>query len=395
MPFYHAPLIFTGTEPAVLEDHIITTKNDGEILSVLPASSHQELTEITKVEGPILPGFINAHCHLELSHMKGMIPTGTGLIEFIKQVVTRRGASLDFIHQQIQRAEEEMLAAGIVAVGDISNLTDSFFQKKLGNLRYYTFVEAFDLMQEEQTATEYTRVQSVYQSLPGTDTNRKSIVPHAPYSVSNRLFRQIMENHLPGSSQSIHHQETRAEDEFVAYKKGALLEFFKGLGIDFKNFHPDGKPASARIIQNMDPDQKTLLVHNTMSKPDDLKKLEGWSPHLYWVTCPNANLYIENRLPPYNQWLEQELKICIGTDSYASNWQLNILEEMITIQKYQSYVSTLDLIRWATRNGAEALGWGQLLGTIEIGKKPGLVTIEGFDLEKRRFVPGQKARRLI
>jgi len=116
-----------------------------------------------------------------------------------------------------------------------------------------------------------------------------------------------------------------------------------------------------------------------MSTKTDIKFAHQWNPNTYWATCPNANLYIENRLPNYQHFLDTDAKVTIGTDSLTSNWQLSILEELKTIHQFQSYVPLETLFKWATLNGAEALGYEKELGSITIGKKPGLVLL---DIEK-------------
>ena len=129
----------------------------------------------------------------------------------------------------------------------------------------------------------------------------------------------------------------------------------------------------------MDPLCKTLFVHNTLTTSEDIKAADAWSSNVYWATCPNANLYIENRLPNYQAFLDTQARMTIGTDSLTSNWQLSIFEEMKTIARFKSYVSFQTLLKWATINGAAALGYEQTLGSLEIGKTPGLVLLEGVD----------------
>ena len=97
---------------------------------------------------------------------------------------------------------------------------------------------------------------------------------------------------------------------------------------------------------------------------------------MFWATCPNANLYIENKLPNYQHFLETQATVCVGTDSLTSNWQLSILDEIKTILKLQSYLTFDTVLEWATINGAKALGFDHELGSIEIGKTPGLVLLE-------------------
>jgi cytosine/adenosine deaminase-related metal-dependent hydrolase len=112
---------------------------------------------------------------------------------------------------------------------------------------------------------------------------------------------------------------------------------------------------------------------------------QAWNNQVFWASCPNANLYIENSLPDYSVFLDTNAKVTLGTDSLTSNWQLSIWEEIKTIQKYASYAPLETIIRWATINGAQALGYEDRLGSIEVGKTPGLVHV-GSNGELRRLI---------
>jgi cytosine/adenosine deaminase-related metal-dependent hydrolase len=395
MPVYSADLIYTLTHPEPLSGYGIETDDTGKIISIEPLEHYQDNHfEIQYVNGIIVPGF--THCHLELSHMKGLIPTGTGLIEFIKNIVTRRGETpIEAILSEIAKGEDEMIREGIVAVGDISNQTDTFYQKSMGRLYYHTFVEAFDLLQNGRMEIEIQKSQAVLDQLTVGPGHKKSLVPHAPYSVSRSMFKSLNDKNNKSTSVSIHHQETLAENQFMFNKTGALMEFYQSLNLNLNDFNPIGAMSSRQIIDLMDPGRRTLLVHNTMSTPYDINAIQAWNPNTYWVTCPNANLYIENRMPFYKYFMDQEVAVCIGTDSLASNWGLSVLEEMKTIQRLQSYVPWELLVRWATLNGARALGFEQELGSLEIGKSPGLVNIFPFDQVKQQLVSDSQATRLI
>ena len=114
-------------------------------------------------------------------------------------------------------------------------------------------------------------------------------------------------------------------------------------------------------------------MHNTQTRAEDIRAAQAWgAERVFWASCPNANLYIENRLPDYRAFFETDARLTLGTDSLSSNWQLSILEEMKTIARYQSCIGWETLLRWATLNGAEALGMSERLGSIEAGKRPGI-----------------------
>lgn len=323
-------------------------------------------------EGVLVPGLINTHCHLELSHMKGKVNTGTGLVPFITAVVSTRAASEDQIQAAIRAGDERMIQEGIVAVGDISNKIDTAHQKAKSPIKYYTFVEMFDFLNDEMADATLEQYRPVFEAHNETAGNRKSFVPHAPYTVSKALFNHINQLNSDDATVSIHNQETPSEEALFQSKTGAMVEFYKGFNLPLEQFEATNKSSIHFAIQHLDPNRRTLFVHNTLTQPDDIEAAHRWNEKVYWATCPNANLYIENRLPNYQFFLDKDAKMTIGTDSLTSNWQLSILEEMKTITKYQSYIPFETLIKWATLNGAEALGFEKDLGSFEVGKSPGV-----------------------
>ena len=355
----------------VINNGVVTIDNQGVITGISSLKGKIPKNVVFFKGGHIVPGFINTHCHLELSHMKGLVDTGTGLISFISKVVTMRDFPKGKIKAAITRAEKEMIRNGIVAVGDISNQVDTLAQKAKGNLRYYTFVELFDLLQGnvDEIMAQY---QPVFEAIKLPKGHRRSYVPHAPYSVSDPLFSKIKTLNPQNATISIHNQELVAEDDFFLRKKGAFIDFYKGFGLSIKNFKKTGQKSIYKAMEYLNPKSRTLFVHNTLTQKEEIRAAQKWSKNVYWATCPNANLYIENSLPNYQAFIDEKAKMTIGTDSLTSNWKLSILEEMKTIAKYNSYISLETLLSWATINGARALGMQKELGSIEVGKAPGL-----------------------
>ncbi len=364
-----------SSEP--LENAVVITDDAGKILAIEPHKNH-DLASVETHRGILVPGFVNTHCHLELSHMKGKVDTGTGLIPFITGVVTQRNASAEIIAEAIEKAEQEMLDGGIVALGDISNAPDTFATKAKGRLRYYTFLELFDFLQEAAAEKTFADGLAVYDQLALAPGSTRSMVPHAPYSVSKSLFEKIkVFNPKSNITVSIHNQETPPEEALFLEKKGGFLAFYNKFGISLDQFEAIGKSSIYYALANMNPANRTIFVHNTLTSRADIEAAQVWGPHTFWATCPNANLYIENRLPDYSAFLDTQARVTIGTDSLTSNWQLSILEEMKTIARYQSYVPFSMLLRWATLNGAQALGFDDTVGSLEVGKTPGIVLIQG------------------
>lgn len=369
-----ADYIFDASSKKFLSNHVLIVKK-GRIEALIE-QNQVETGDVKYYPGILSPGFINTHCHLELSHMKGIIPSGTGLLSFLKKVVALREFPMEEIKDAIARNDQAMYESGIVAVGDISNTSNSFETKNSSRIKYYTFIEMFDFINAGMTSSAIEQYSTVYKEHSDFNKNKKSYVPHAPYTVSEGLFKFIRENNVDDRTVSIHNQEVADENELFQNATGGFITFFEGFGLPLSGFQPLNKTAIHYAIANMNPANRNLLVHNTMTTDEDIKAAHTWSENVFWATCANANLYIENSLPNYEAFIENSACMTIGTDSLSSNWKLSVWEEIKTIKKYNNHVSLEELLSWATINGAQALGFDDELGSFEPGKNPGIVHID-------------------
>lgn len=371
--------LFTG-EKLLNSENVLIANLRGEIINIMDTKDAGE--EIETYKGILSPGFINAHCHLELSHLKNVIPEKTGLIDFVFKVVSERYFAEEEILNAIEKGEEEMLKNGIVAVGDICNYSTTVSQKIKRNISYYNFIEISGWLPEIAEA----RFEKRKIAFDEFDKNNLigAIVPHAPYSMSERLWKKITPL-FKGKTVTIHNQETADEDLFFKEGKGEFVRMFEKMNIDNSFFKPKKTGSVESYFKNFSLAKSVILVHNTFTKQSDLDfihqhKNEG--QFISFCLCPNANLYIENALPPVDLFLKNDCNIVLGTDSLASNHQLNILEEIKTIVRNFSAVRTETLLKWATLNGAKALQMEDEFGSFEKGKKPGIILIENVDGEK-------------
>ena len=372
--FISANWIFPVTQPA-MPNGILEINGEGEILQVLTQNEakHKGITDIQFFEGALVPGFVNTHCHLELSHLYGKIAEQIGLPTFVKEIVAQRNASDEIVLAAMEEADQQMLANGIVAIGDISNQLISKRIKQKSKLYYHTFVEVFGFNRpSEPIIAEAIAIKNAYSPL------KASIVPHAPYSVSADLFEKIALNTTEEDLLSIHNQETAAENEFFEHGTGDFDLMYQRLNIPKAEVHGNGKNSLNYHLPKLPKNVHTLLVHNTFSSKADVNFAKNEHQKLYWCLCPNANLYIENNLPAVDVLQSENVKITLGTDSLASNHQLSILSEIKTLQDHKK-VSFDELLKWATLNGAEFLGIDKVYGSFEVGKTPGILNINISD----------------
>jgi cytosine/adenosine deaminase-related metal-dependent hydrolase len=218
------------------------------------------------------------------------------------------------------------------------------------------------------------------------------VIPHAPYSVPAALL-QLLAKKYGSNTVSIHNQETKAENDFFEKKMGSFVDMYARVGVDLDFFTPTKTTSLQSVLPYLKDAAKTIWVHNSFTSESDIKAVQATNTDAYWCLCPNANQYIENTMPPVQLLREQHVNIVVGTDSYASNWSLNMLDELKRIQLHNSQIPLAEMLTWITSNGARALQMEGKLGSIEIGKKPGLVLIENCSNEND--ITNAVSRRII
>jgi len=386
---FQSEQLFTGYE-LLDRDQILITDQEGKIEGIVPAADAGD--GIQHFDGILSPGFINCHCHLELSHLKNVIPPGTGLIEFLCSVVTKRNFDPQLIQEEIVKAEKEMYDNGIVAVGDIGNTADTAEVKSKSNIFWQNFVEVLSFT-DEKAEENIKHFQSVLEALnkirnPKSEI-RSSLVPHAPYSISPKTFKLI--NELTRDQIiSMHNQEHPAEDELYKTGGGDYLRLFRIFGVNQSPFPVTGKSSIRSSLPYFNNGQTILLIHNTYMGEEDIVFAQDCANKnnltLVFCFCPNANLYIENKLPPIDLFVKHDCLLVLGTDSYSSNWELSIAREIEAIKKHRPEIPLTTILQWATINGAKALQWDDQLGSFEKGKKPGVTLLDPAHWTSKKLV---------
>lgn len=340
--------------------------------------------DVQHLKGIICPGFINAHCHVELSHLKGQVPAGTGLVQFVQQVMSKRNLQHSTEQKQvlIKAAIQHMYNSGIVAVGDICNTTDSIEAKMNSPIHWHNFIEltGFVGATAGKRFADLLPVKEAFLMQAGIQQNyfNSTLAPHAPYSVSEQLF-ELINAGTANQLTTIHNQETAAENELYQSKEGGFLELYQNIGIDISSFNATGKTSLQSWLPLLNKQQKIIAVHNNFSSQADIDFVKQTNKDVSFCICINANRYIEQMNPPIELLMKNNCRMVLGTDSLASNHQLNIWEEIKTIRQQFPAIPLEILLQWATSNGAAALQMEHLLGAIEKGKRPGLVLIEKPD----------------
>ena len=381
----------TSTEPVV--NGFVELEDDGTVIRTGVCAD--PAAEPFFYDGAVAPGFVNAHCHVELSYMKGLFRKGTGMAGFIDQINELRDTkSLEEKVCDLTVAMDSLWEQGVVAMADISNCDDSFAVKARHPMYTRTFLEVFGTEPEDCGAVMdgVRKLKKVADSF-GIDA---APTPHACYTMSPELVTAVSVEGLKSGFLSFHSEETEEEEEMLKSGSGKMWENRKRAGMSVPPV--TGKSSLLYFIDRLLAgrpapfDEHILLVHECCMDQEGIDAAKAVMNHPFVAVCPLSNLFIHNALPPIGLMRRNALKICVGTDSLSSNDDLNIVDELYCLQRNFPEVPLGELLTWASRNGAEFLAKLEF-GALEPGRRPGLVLIDHLDVDGR-LTAASKSRRL-
>ena len=379
-----------GNEPII--NGFVEFDEDGTIVRTGQCGDGDEV-----MKGALVPGFVNAHCHLELSHLHKKFRKGTGMAGFIDQINALRDWASDDVKTELVREwMDKLWKDGVSAVADISNDASSFPVKQSSPIYTRTFLEVFGTEPEdcEVVMESVMKLQDTSEEY-GIDA---APTPHSCYTMSPQLLSASSAAGLESGFLSYHSQESQEEEDLLISGTGAMAENRRRAGMStppvtgesslkyFIDRLADVKPAPHK--------EHILLVHNVTLKQDDIDAAKKAFENVYWAICPLSNIFIHDALPPVPLMRENGLKICLGTDSLSSNDDLDMMAELVCLHENFSDVPMAELFRWASRNGAEFLGKENVLGSFAEGRRPGIVLVNGLD-ENGNITGRSRSERII
>ncbi len=361
----------------LLRNGVVELDVAGKILSVGSVERLDSLCNTEFYSGVMMAGLVNAHCHLELSHLRGVVSERCGFASFAEQIAASRNRFTDEeVQRAIAQADIDMRREGVVAVGDISNSGNSLRVKGSSPIHYHTFVEHFGLGRNTTEHLEGLLMEP-----------HSSLTLHSTYSVQDKVFRSVAANG-ESSPLSIHFMESAGERELYQ-GRGELHQWYKQMGFECDFLHY-GSPAR-RIVESVPRDRSVILVHNVMVTEEDIELIMNhFTAPVYWCVAPRSNRYISGGHPPLELLRSKGLNICVGTDSLSSNHSLSMLEELRAMRE----VGLVERLEWATKIGAKALGLTEM-GEVEVGRHPSLVVLSGVDFEQGEIGEKSKFEKII
>jgi cytosine/adenosine deaminase-related metal-dependent hydrolase len=324
----------------------------------------------------ILPGLVNAHTHLDLSGLKGRVASGKDFLGWLREVVHhRRSLSPEQTTKDIQAGIAECIKYGTTLVGDISSQGLSWPLLVESPLRSVVFYELLGLPQDRAERAE-REARAWLEGHPATPTCKPGLSPHAPYSVRASLFeaafRMARSLQLPLAT---HLAETREELELLEHHRGPFVDFLSELGV----WDPEGLVRHPKDILRQSPLLPNLLVihGNYLSDHSSLITHHSSLTHhsATVVYCPRTHASFGHDGHPFREILARGGRIALGTDSLASNPDLDLLAEARFIHRSYPDVPGETLLRMITLSGAEGLGWDHETGSLIPGKSADLVVL--------------------
>ena len=363
--------------PSGIVSKPLVTLRDGEVVDIGQWERLDAMEGVEFYAGILVPSLVNAHCHIELSYLEGQVAKRGGFAAFASGVArTRNLFTPEQREEAVARADKAMWMEGVGVVGDIANDESAFGVKAQSPICYRTFAEVFGL-----------RTASIEALEPMLGHPETSLTPHSTYSLQDEIFKRVCRS--GDAPLSIHFMESEGERDLYN-GSGALHEWYQTQGWECDFLHY-GSPAE-RIVASVPADRSVILVHNSCVTQRDIDTIMGhFTAPVYWVVCLGSNDYISGVMPDIDLLRRNDLNICIGTDSLASNESLSMIAELKRLKGYPLH----EVLTWATANGADALGYGDLLGRLEVGRRCGLAVIDALDYENMALTELSTCRRVL
>jgi len=310
-------------------------------------------------EAVIMPGFVNAHTHLELTNIHGQVKRTENLTDWLMQLMKRRNWNEQIVEQATSAGIAMSLASGVSTIADITNSGWSVGTLKRSSIRKLVFYEAIGFDQK-RLPQAIANLSANLDAVKPDALLTFGISPHAPYSVSADLYRKCRDIALSRALlMCTHLAESQSEHEFLMLGTGVFCDLLEKLGIAVDDWHPPRQTPVEYMRSLGILDYSPLLAHCNYLKESDIQLLQASNANV--VFCPRSHNYFYHRHHPYENLMKAGVNVALGTDSLASNDSLSLLDELKFLHKSQNSTPPETLLSMATLNGAKSLRlYGQI-----------------------------------
>ncbi len=330
----------------------------------------------------LLPGLVNAHCHLDYTHMAGQLPPPRVFTEWLKTITaTKAGWGLADYAESWCAGADMLLRTGTTTVGDIEAVPQLLPKVwEATPLRVISFLEMIGITRRRLPS------QILKEALDKISTashprSRAALSPHAPYSTLPELLqlsgRAARRHHLPVST---HVAESQLEFDMFAHRRGPMYEWLQGSGRDMSDCGQGSPVRQLACCSLLGPE--LLVAHANYLARGDVALLARQQVSI--AHCPRSQFYFQHQSLPLQQLMRAGVNVCLGTDSLASVYktrnqrvELNLFEEMRLLAWREPWLPARTIVRMATINGARALGLAGRAGELRAGAFADVIVIPG------------------
>lgn len=320
-------------------------------------------------DGILMPGFINAHVHLELGWIKEKIGVFNGFTEWLKQIIGAKHEPIaeETLERSVRDGIEELKASGVTTVGEISSYggLDKPILKDSG-LRTVLFREVVDSKEE---TTDFSHFEK-------SELFEERLFPHAPYSCAPRLLEKSIKSHKKTKTPiGIHLAESPHEMDFVRGKVNSFEStIFPIINKDPFSRHKADTPFSYLEELGFFDRPGVTTIHMVHVGPDEVERIRDKEVGI--VLCPRSNLYLQVGIPPLDLYRDLE-RLGLGTDGLSSNYNLDFFEELRSLHLLMSLTlgeqAAKKAVYCGTLGGAKSLYIEDRTGSLEIEKEADLI----------------------
>jgi cytosine/adenosine deaminase-related metal-dependent hydrolase len=319
----------------------------------------------------LMPGLVNAHTHLEFSDLVAPLgQSGTSLPAWIRLVIGERKRGRRDPAAGIAAGIAESLAGGVTTIGEISTAPADAYAVAAPRPTVVAFQESIGFS-GQRVDSAFADVEQRFQRSP----RPAGFSPHAPYTVHPRLLERIVSAAAAqGAPVAMHLAESREELQLLADGSGD----FAALLDERSMWDPATIPHGTRpldYLQALAVAPRALVIHGNYLAADEIALLGAQRARMSVVYCPRTHAFFQHEPYPLAAFRAAGVHIALGTDSRASNPDLNLLAEVRAAAARHPDVAAVELIQMATIDAAEALGLGHQVGSLAVGKRADLITL--------------------
>lgn len=356
----------------ILTGHEILVEG-AKITAIEPVGKHPADTVYDLGSAVLMPGFINAHTHIELTDLGRPVTRRQDLTLWLDEVrELRDGLDDNDLVKSSQKGVEASIEYGTTTIVDHANSGNSYIPLRESGMRVFLLFEMVGFpehLYEAKAKLLDERSAMVEES----EFLTWGVAPHSAYGVSERLLKKCRDMVNGDRLVSVHASEHEGEVELFETGKGPFVDFLTRLGSDLSKWDAPGMTPVAYLEKLGLVTDRTLMVHSNYLRDGDFDIIKKTGASA--VYCPRSHFYFYHRYHPFKKLLSEGIRVIFGTDSMVSNWSLDMLEELKFV--YQTYdgVTPAQLVRMATADAAEALGLAGKVGKLAPGMEADIIAI--------------------